>query len=454
LIAAYEECELGIGLTLFMNHLPRSFESLNDVQGCRRDRRLLFAMSLVAFAVAFALRLAVTEQFVGLSAAPELDSGPDQMEYELLAYRLSQGDSYCLTEGKPTASRSPGTPLTLAPIYLIFGRSYLAAHVWFCFISACTCAALVLLGNILWDKRIGFISALWLAVYPPDMCFAMYLVSEVPFAFYIVVSVMLTIQSMRGGSKLLGAFAALFWTMAIVTRLQLIFVLPLAWAAVIFASSDRKKYIGLLLLQSVIVSALVGLWILRNERVLGKATLSTISGMGFWGAHNDRVFRDDKLCGLWIPPSELVDAEHPWTGNEIEKDALAWKYGLDWARTNVTHMPYLCAMKLFRLVSPVLDTENKIAQAAFMGAWLTAGPFVALGVVVSLGKDRVASTILLMPPIAIIVSSIVFYGSVRFRESTASINIVFAAIGLLFAYDQIKKFVVSDKRYWQPNVDR
>ncbi len=83
--------------------------------------------------LALTIRLMLTARFVGLDSPPdEAAGGLDVVDYEGLAWRTVSGAGYVLELGEPTARRAPGTSFALIPIYLIFGRSYLAAHVWFC----------------------------------------------------------------------------------------------------------------------------------------------------------------------------------------------------------------------------------------------------------------------------------------------------------------------------------
>lgn len=105
------------------------------LQGLRDPRRYRLALAIIAI-LAFTLRLAVAAAFQGLTAEPNFNAQPDQVDYEQLAFSLSADLGYSTPAGVPTASRPPETSFAIYPVYLVFGRSFGWARVWFCFLSA------------------------------------------------------------------------------------------------------------------------------------------------------------------------------------------------------------------------------------------------------------------------------------------------------------------------------
>ena len=96
---------------------------------------------LLVACLSFILNLVVSVQFQGLSAPPKSEANPDQVEYELFAYRLSTGNGYTWDSGEATACRPPGTSFTILPVYCLFGRSFTIARIWICLLAALTCLA-------------------------------------------------------------------------------------------------------------------------------------------------------------------------------------------------------------------------------------------------------------------------------------------------------------------------
>lgn len=389
----------------------------------------------MVFGVALAIRLGVTAKYIGLAAPPKADANPDQCDYELLAYRLSQGEGYSLADGVPTARRPPATSFCLAPVYFVCGRSFLAGRIWMCLMSALTCLSVFGCGWLLWDKRIGLVAAAWLALFPGHFYYCLHFLSEVPHALFVSVAAAVTIVCLRKSSYAWGALAGLFWAITILTRPQSALVLPLAWLTVVLSRSRRSEHFRQLAVQTLVVVLLCGAWVARNQVVLGKATFATNAGQTFWGAHNDLVASDRRFMGGWVKAADLVDAEHPFVGTEVEEDSTAWKYGIEWVRRNPSRLPALLVMKTVRFFSPFEATENRLVYLAFAAGWMVTAPFVVVGVLVSIRKDPLATLVLLLPLAATFASTLVFYGSVRFRDGTASIYLIFAAVGLLRVFD-------------------
>jgi 4-amino-4-deoxy-L-arabinose transferase-like glycosyltransferase len=197
--------------------------------------------------------------------------------------------------GTPTAKRTPGTAVSLLPAYAVFGRSYAAGRVWFCFLSALTCLGTGLIALQLVGKRAALFSAAILAIYPGHAYHAMHFVSEVPYAMWLAFATALSIAGVRrGGWKTLTG-AGLCWGMAIHCRPQLVLIVPIAvvLVAALYKWLERGQWKTMarrFAVQAAVVAALILPWLVRNQIVMGKATMSSISGLGLWGSHNVLTF--------------------------------------------------------------------------------------------------------------------------------------------------------------------
>jgi len=143
-----------------------------------------------------------------------------------------------------------------------------------------------------------------------------------------------------------------------------------------------------------------------------------------------------QFAGTWINCSGLVDATHPIRGAEVARERLAFGYGVEAVRRNVARLPYLAAMKLWRLVSPFFDTTNRAALWTMAAGWIVAAPFVLLGLWSTWRPDDDAQStwmVLVSPILATLLTTLIFYGSTRYRDAMAPILLVFAAFGLLKA---------------------
>ena len=387
---------------------------------------------LVAFS-SFFLNLLLCIKFQGLSSPPKAEANPDQVEYELFAYQMSEGRGFTWPTGEVTACRPPGTSFTLLPVYWLFGRSFSIGRLWFCLLTTVTCIAT---GWIAWQVC-GPVAALFamafLGFYPGHFYYSMHFLSEIPFGLWIALACGFTLTATRSLSPLYSFVAGVFWGLAILTRPQMILVLPIALVCVAASTASlRARFFKILALQLVAAVLVLLPWTARNAIVIGKPALCTIvGGFTFWGANNDVVAAEDNTRGSWIPVSRLVDATHPLVGNETEREATAWKYGREFLMNHPTQVPRLLFMKVVRLFSPLSDTTNRLVGVCFAVGWILMAPLALIGFLALRRRDSVATTVLMIPCVATLATTLVFYGSDRFRDGLSPIWIVFAAVATL-----------------------
>ena len=391
-----------------------------------------YSLGLVlAFTLALGTRLAVAALFQGLGSAPKFSAQPDQIDYEQLAFSLSTGAGYATPNRLPTARRPPGTSLTLLPAYAAAGHSFAWGRFWFCFLSALTCLCTAWLAKQCFGPAVGLVSAFWLALYPGHFYYPMHFVSEVPYGLWLTLACAFTVRAYRadGGADRFTFLAGASWGLAVLTRPQIILAMPIAGLLALYSRRASRPLLSRLAIVTIAMCGVLVPWVARNAIVMGKATLSTVGGATFWGANNETVLNNPKLRGLWMRSSDLVDARHPLTGTEVQKEAQAWQYGLDFIAEHPRSVPALLVMKAWRLISPFEETENRVVWWAFALAWLVTAPWVAAGIVLAWNDDDVVRLVLFAPLLATLATTIVFYGSVRFRDSVIPLLIVLAARG-------------------------
>ena len=390
-------------------------------------------MLAVVFLLALVLRVGVTTLFVGLDSAPDAGANPDQIDYEMLAYRMSVGLGYSLETGEPTARRAPGTSLILLPVYKLFGHSYAAGRLWFCLLSALTCVMVGWLGRACFGPVTGLVAAGWLAVYPGHFYYTMHFVSETPYSFWLAGALALTIWATRTPFLLGHVAAGACWAMAVLTRPQIVLALPMMLGVVLLTGPKETRFVNLKrwAVQACVVVVLVSPWVVRNAVVLGKPTLVTISGLGFWGSNNELVLLDPDLRGGWVKHSRLSRELRPLPGGEVARDAAAWRYGLEFVKDHLAEMPGLVTAKLRRLVWPFSDTPNLAVRWAFALGWMALAPFLLVGVVQGVRRAAGPAMVLALPVMATVATVVIYYGSDRFRDSCAPALLVFASLGLV-----------------------
>jgi 4-amino-4-deoxy-L-arabinose transferase-like glycosyltransferase len=390
----------------------------------------LYLLIVMGF-LAFALRLGITARFQGLSAPPKYEAMPDQVEYEQLAFNLSLGKGYIKGSGEPTANRPIGTSLVLVPIYMLWGRSFTLGRLWFCFLSALTCLATAWVAWQCYGPRVSVVSAAWLTFYPGHFYYSTHFLSEVPFGLFVILACGLTLRSIKSRCSFWDFLAGLFWGLASLTRLQILIVIPIAWLMALRAPKIvRRQLFGHMGVQTCVLICVLAPWVIRNFLVMGKPTLSTQGAYAFWGAHNDTILNNPHLWGSWIATDKMIAVNHI-SGNEVEREAAVWKKAIEFVKDNYWAMPGLLVMKLWRLISPFMDTPNRVVFWAFAVGWLATCPFCVRGYALGLKDSRVDVGVLLAPILATVVTSVIFYGSERFRDSISPVFVIFAARSLV-----------------------
>lgn len=387
-------------------------------------------MTILIFILAFVVRVGLTAAFVGLDAPPDDRANPDQVDYELFAWRMSRGEGFTLEDGTPTARRTPGTSLVLLPLYAAVGRSYVAGRLWFCLLSAATCLLVAWVGRAAFDPPTGLVAALGLALYPNHAYYAMHFLSEVPFALLVTAATGATIRALRDEEALtrFGA-AGLAWGLAALVRPNILLVIPLLWLIPPVRARGRRGTIRGLAVLTAFVALSLSPWIARNRAVMGRSMLSTVHALTFWGAHNHRIL--DVQPGGWIEEADLVDRDHPLGGDELARSDRMWDYSHQFLARNRRWLPYLTAMKLYRFLSPFSETRNRVVYWTFAISWVIAAAWAIPGLIIAARVRRLSSYLLICPLLAMLGTTVLYYGSIRFRDSVAPIYLIFAAVGVV-----------------------
>jgi 4-amino-4-deoxy-L-arabinose transferase-like glycosyltransferase len=379
---------------------------------------------------------------MGLSSAPKLDAQPDQQYYEKIAYNLSIGNGYSVSDNgdnpQPTAIVMPGTSLTLLPIYVFFGHSYTAGRIWFILLSALTCVAVAVALQQLYDKPAAVLGAIVMAFYPNHFYYSMHFVSETPYTFYMAVALMFTAIMLRTQSNRYNILAGIFWGLMVLTRVQAVLLLPLALLTLMLLPWRSAKQYSLLKMygvQALIIVLMLCPWLVRNTQLYGQPVLTTLSGYTLLDSHNDLIFNDPaykKYQGSWLPYPEKLAELYPIQGNTLlERDQKAREYAIQSIRKNINKMPYLTWAKLLKFFTPHVDTPNKAVGLAFGAGWVFVGLFSIPGIWKSWRKNTEGTVILLLPIIMTLTTCLIFHSEPRYRDSASPAFVALAAIGII-----------------------
>jgi len=384
---------------------------------------------LAACAVALAVRLLAIALFQGLAAPPDRHAQPDQIDYEATGWELASGHGFAIA-GQPSWFRPPGTSFLIAAVYLVAGRSWAALRIVFALLSALTCAVLALLGRRAFGDAAGLVAAWALALDPAHLYYAMHFVSEVPYALLITAATLAGLHA-TATARRPALVAGLLLGAAILVRPQAALVIPLLAMIAPFARERRRALVATALV-SLGAAAVVAPWVARNAVRFGHPAIAVVGAATLYGANNDRVLADPALCGSWVSTRSALGV-HVLPRDEAlyaERSAAGVRAFL---RDHWRDLPRLEWCKAERLVALRLVTPNRFARVAFAVAWALVAPLAAVGLWIGWRRHRVAAVVVALPLLALLVTALLFYGSIRFRHSTEPLLVAFAALGAVQA---------------------
>lgn len=408
-----------------------------------QDRQTRWLTWLVLITVsAFAIRFAMTAAFVGIDSPPDVAASPDQAEYDTILQQLIAGNGYTKHDATPTARRAPGTIFTLLPTYLASGGAYAFTRLTLITLSSLTCLLVGLAVARVFGRRPGLIAATLLAVMPGHAYYAMHLLSEAVFGFWLALAVYLSVLAMGRRERALPVFiaAGLCWGLAVLTKPQFILLAPLVVLVAVGLSLRRWSWRPALAGACCVAAAgaVVMPWYVRNAVVLDAPGLSTIGGYGLWAGNNELVLDDPAWRGRAIPTSQIeaqLDMKLP--EGEAASDAQAKQNALAFIRSHRSDMPRLTMWKLYRLVTPFQATDNRAVYWAQAVSWIALAPLLAAGIVIALRRRPVASMLWLGPIVVTVGVTLVYFAIVRYRDALLPAMVPFAAIAIDWAWRRL-----------------
>lgn len=293
----------------------------------------------------------------------------DCRTFHITAQNIIAGKGYSLDGINPFIAREPGySTFFLAPLYLIFGPSVNAGLALNLVLTLLIIYFIFRLAKRYFSERIGLLAGLFLAIYPPLVAFSGELLSEIPFTFLLLLSVILIIKAAEKKSAFWVFIGGLFLGAAILTKSYATF-LPIFLIPFLYLGLGKKfkKTIQYFLLICFGVLILITPYIIRNYLAFGQFVYG----------------RDDSGLNLWAGSYLPWDGE--FRGNnvfplpELTKDMDSFsadKKLRDLAVENIRNNPFgvlkIWLKKPARMLfnpefNSVLERENRFAEYSEQG---------------------------------------------------------------------------------------
>lgn len=248
----------------------------------------------------------------------------DFRHYQQLAHTLL--DQGFFGVDAPSAWRLPVWPALLAAASVIRRDTVFLSGVAAA-VSLLQVALTYWLAWRVFDRRgAASVAGLVAAVAPAFVTFAPVLASEHLLAVLVLASLIAALRT--GARPWLALLAGALGGAAVLTRGEALAYLPALVVAAVGTRWNLRRAFGPAVVSGLLVvvgmAAVVTPWIVRNERVVGPgAGLTTTGGFNFYLAHSPGPYGWRRP----LPLPLLID-------DEIVRDDLGWRYGLQYARDN------------------------------------------------------------------------------------------------------------------------
>ncbi len=414
---------------------------IRDGRCVRTERLLILSLALATFA----LRLGAVAVVTGLHETPK--PGSDESEYDAYAWNLIQGKGYVgpspdVRDGAghllehPTAYRPPVAPFFFAAVYAVAGHNYVAAHVANSLVASLTVLLIFLIARRVFGREAAWLAAVAYALYPLAVYYNLTLQSESLAAFLVCLFVWLCLPFKSDRGYLWAAGAGVALGLLLLCKpgfIFLILLLPVwAWGV---CRWDRSLWLRATLLPTC--AALVILpWAARNYHEFGKVIpFGTGGGSLLLQANNRIVVADPKYRGYAVWDTSLPEYAPALraANDEVERDAIAKRFAIEWLRENPDKWFYLARGKFWRLWTPqYFGTRNRelaLVATAYVGVILLGFAASVLPVTARLVRQRDPALMVLGPIVATVMMAVVFHGQHRYRFPIDSLCLVIAAGG-------------------------
>ena len=208
------------------------------------------------FVIALIVRLSFVLFFPPLYAA---DTG----QFDDIALNLTKSNGFSLSSGISTAARPPAYPLFLAGIYSLFGQSHLAVKLAQAILGAISCIIIYLIGKEVFNRKIGLWSGTAMALYPPLISTAGFILSEELAIFLLAISIFFLTRAVKRKQVSYYILAGIFLGLTTLCR-PITLLFPFFLYFILLSSSYRKREFICI---SIFLLSMIGTvtpWTIRN----------------------------------------------------------------------------------------------------------------------------------------------------------------------------------------------
>ncbi len=365
----------------------------------------------------------------------------DSESYWSLARAIAQGNAYEYGSYDAKIFRTPGYPLLLTPLFVIFGTEppVLAARILGAIWGTLGVWGVWWLGRNLFGPRAGTVAALLGAVYPEAVATSVLVLSEAAFCPLVVLNLVLLVaawQEQRGRKAfVLEIWAGLVAGAATLVRPEWLLFTPFAILIGLLLCRDRKKQLALG--SAAVLGLVVAMspWWSRNAVVSGRFVPTTLQvGVSLYDGLNPAADGGSDMEFVDSFVAEL-QKQKPLNRHELFEyrlDRLAKSRALQWATEHPGRATWLMLVKLQRMWN-VWPNEPGLSFWPIRLA--VAALYIPVIILAFLGAMRTISwgwpyVLCWIPAVYLTLLHVVFVSSIRYRQP-AIFGLIVLAVGIL-----------------------
>jgi 4-amino-4-deoxy-L-arabinose transferase-like glycosyltransferase len=228
---------------------------------------------------------------------------------DTFAQTLVSSGTFGFVPGVPSAYTQPLYAWFLAALYWPLERTWLVVGLAQIVVSVATALVVLLIGRRLSSVRTGVIAALITTLHPYLVWHDVHVNREILDGFLLALLVLLALAAHDKASPWLAAGAGAVAGLAILSNARLL-LLPFVIAAFVAWQRLPGRRALLTLLVLVAAGAVITPWVVRNQIVIGCATITTDS-RALWKANNPATY-DILAHGGWIDDVPDLPGVPPW----------------------------------------------------------------------------------------------------------------------------------------------
>ena len=340
---------------------------------------------------------------------------------------------------KPAADHPPLTALVATPASWVTDDDWvIAQRVTMALVGTATVVVIGLIGRRLAGDRAGLLAAGLAAITPSLWINDGLIMAESLAALGTAACLLLGYRLIRAPSVAAAAWLGVAIGFSILTRAELVLLLPVVFLPVILTLRDLdvRRRLGRLVVVAAVAAVVVLPWTIYNTTRFEEPVLvSTNDGLTLIGANCDRTYRGPAL-GLW---DQYCRAGIDATGDPSQVSSTYRRAGWDYIAGHLSRVPVVVAARIGRtwgLYEPGVMVQYNVGEGreppvSWAGLWVFYAmlPASVAGAVI-LRRRGIRTWPLVGLAVMVTITVAVTYGLFRFRVPADVAMVVLSAVAL------------------------